>query len=254
MLTFRQKPQTVSHLTKKSRMIVNEIKSDPNFVCLINHVTGMLFHFLHVYRINPRSIASLRTWYAELSQMYEQLQLRLLVEKVILDDIMEGSPFCATTVNFGPKAAMKIHRDSKNLIGGLCALVVLGSFNHKTSGHLLLHDLKTIIELRPGDIIFLPSAGIAHSNSPVKEWEDRSSIVQYTAGGLFRWLWAKETDDDGRDIRSNLGTLRWSESLDLLGNIESVEEAGVTGLIRGRNMEAIVKEGRSYLIPPPVEL
>lgn len=183
--------------------------------------------------------------------MYDLLQMRLLAESILLDDIMARSPFCATTVNFGPKAATKIHRDSKNLIGGLCALVVLGSFNHRTSGHLLLHDLKTIIELRPGDVIFIPSAGIAHSNSPMKEEEDRSSIVQYTAGGLFRWLWMNQMEDNGSDIGTEVGNLQWEECLELLGNLESLKGAGVAGRIKGSNVEAAVNEGRSRLIPPP---
>lgn len=60
---------------------------------------------------------------------------------------------------------MREHWDSKNLVGALCAIAVFGIFNHQTSGHLLLHEIKTIVELRAGDVIFIPSAGLTHSNS-----------------------------------------------------------------------------------------
>lgn len=51
----------------------------------------------------------------------------------------------------------------------------------------MLWELGLIIEFPPGSTIFLPSAAIAHSNTPVAAHETRTSFAQFTAGGLFRW-------------------------------------------------------------------
>lgn len=47
--------------------------------------------------------------------------------------------------------------------------------------------MKLIVEMGPGDIIFIPSALVTHENIPIGEGEWRRSVVYYSAGGLFRW-------------------------------------------------------------------
>lgn len=180
--------------------------------------------------------------------MYSLLQVQLDIFDQLLYNIFSNSPFCGTTFNLGPKASTIEHRDSKNLIGGVCAIIVLGWFNHETSGHLLFHELKTIMEAQSGDVIFMPSAGIAHSNSRIKEGEDRCSIVQYTAGGNFRSTWPEATRAAG--INTDIGRKRWEECLELLGNVGSLEKAKETGKIPRRNMEEWVNNGQSALLPP----
>ncbi|SJL00827.1 uncharacterized protein ARMOST_04141 [Armillaria ostoyae] len=55
-------------------------------------------------------------------------------------------------------------------------------------GHLVLWDLKLVIEFPPGSCILLPSALLEHSNLPIQDGEHRSSFVMYSAAGLFRWV------------------------------------------------------------------
>lgn len=110
-----------------------------------------------------------------------------------LPDLLRPSsllPFAAISVNFGPHTISIPHRDLANLAWGWCVIIVLGSFDGARGGHLLLHEAKLILEVWPGAIIFLPSASITHSNVPLADPDNefRFSIILYSAGGLFRWL------------------------------------------------------------------
>jgi hypothetical protein len=51
-----------------------------------------------------------------------------------------------------------------------------------------LWDLGLVVRFPPGSTIFLPSALIRHSNTPVSAHERRYSFAQYTSGGIFRWI------------------------------------------------------------------
>lgn len=179
-----------------------------------------------------------------MAELYEELQSHLGIFNKRSCDIFDDSPFCATTFNLGPKASTVVHRDSKNLIGGICAIIVLGLFNHRTSGHLILHDIQTIIEVRSGDIIYIPSAGIAHSNSSLKTHEDRCSIVQYTAGGLFRRVWSDASKT--RNTSTELGLRRWEECLQLLGTIDDAKSRQE----RVKTVQNAIIQGKSTLLPP----
>lgn len=187
-------------------------------------------------------------WYPDLAEVYSILQTLHGIVDQEASDIFKNSPFCGTTINFGPKAATKIHRDSKNLVGGVCAIAVLGEYDHRTSGHLLLHEMDVILETRPGDVIFLPSSAISHSNSPVRDGEDRCSIVQYTAGGNFRYLWPKETRLS--DVVTGVGHARWMECLSMLGTLTDLESAKSTGRMPSKSMKDVIKGGDSHILPP----
>lgn len=80
------------------------------------------------------------------------------------------------------------HTDQGNLAWGWCAVTALGKFNPDLGGHLILWDLGLVIRFPPGSTILLPSALITHSNTSIQEGEERSSIVHFTAGGLFRYV------------------------------------------------------------------
>ncbi|KAJ6521651.1 hypothetical protein DFH09DRAFT_1251093 [Mycena vulgaris] len=95
--------------------------------------------------------------------------------------------FCAA-FNFGPNVWTFRHRDVLNLVFGWCAVQALGNFDHKKGGHLVLWDLKLVVEFPAGALILLPSATIAHSNVPVQKGEERASFTQFSAGGIFRYV------------------------------------------------------------------
>ncbi|KAJ7066088.1 hypothetical protein C8F01DRAFT_981293, partial [Mycena amicta] len=80
------------------------------------------------------------------------------------------------------------HVDFGNLAWGWCTITALGRFNPDRGGHLILWALRLVIRFPPGSVIFIPSALLLHSNSAIQDGETRSSFVQYSAGGLFRWV------------------------------------------------------------------
>jgi len=99
-----------------------------------------------------------------------------------------NSVFGSLTVNFGPWTVCFGHRDGANLPYGWCAITALGLFNWKKGGHLVLWDLKLVIEFPPGVTILIPSSVFRHRNTTIDASETRYSFAQYTSGGLFRWV------------------------------------------------------------------
>ncbi|KAF7969180.1 hypothetical protein HWV62_28009 [Athelia sp. TMB] len=152
----------------------------------LKEVEGYVRHFT----------ASAKLWMPKLMQHYSDLQVELMGINSLLTAVFPGSPFCALTINMGPQTVCLPHRDYWNLAYGTCPIGVLGSFNHRTGGQLILHEPKLIIEVRRGDVMFIPSAAITHENAPISVGEERYSFTQYTAGGLFRYVWC-----DGRLIK-----------------------------------------------------
>lgn len=143
------------------------------------------------------------------------------------------SPFSTITVNFGPRTVCLPHRDLKNLAYGWCAIVVLGNFDFELGGHLVLHELKLIVEMRPGDIIFIPSAVVTHENIPIGRGEWRKSLVYYSPGGIFRWAAAgyrsheewKKKDMAGWKRHHDEGEKRWQEGWNLFRSFSCLVEA-----------------------------
>ncbi|KDQ54000.1 hypothetical protein JAAARDRAFT_698215, partial [Jaapia argillacea MUCL 33604] len=123
-----------------------------------------------------------------LYQCYQTTLDSLLQWKPTLRPYLANSPFAACTFNFGPDVRTFVHTDPKNLPWGWCVVTALGSFDPKRGGHLVLWDLKLVVEFPPGSTIFIPSAIIQHSNIPVAEGEVWLSYTQYTAGSVFRWV------------------------------------------------------------------
>lgn len=80
------------------------------------------------------------------------------------------------------------HLDSANLPHGWCAVTVVGEFDHEKGGHLVLDELKLILEIPSGATYLIPSACITHHNTAVAKHETRFSFTQYTAGSIFRWV------------------------------------------------------------------
>ncbi|KAJ3817837.1 hypothetical protein EV361DRAFT_788150, partial [Lentinula raphanica] len=100
-----------------------------------------------------------------------------------------------------------------------------GSFDYKKGGHLVLWDLKLVIEFPPGSTAIFPSALLKHSNTSIQPSERRYSMTFYSASGLFRWRHNNYMSDKDilsgapkdvlskwREHRENL----WRTGLDLL--------------------------------------
>ncbi|KAJ7766266.1 hypothetical protein B0H14DRAFT_2402985, partial [Mycena olivaceomarginata] len=122
------------------------------------------------------------------------------------------------------------HRDVCNLPFGLCAVQSIGRFDPKRGGHLVLWDLKLIVEFPPGALILLPSATIAHSNIPVDAGNERISFTQFTAGGLFRYVdngFRTQADFAADDPEEYVKAMdahmsRWADGLALYSTVEEL--------------------------------
>lgn len=131
--------------------------------------------------------------------------------------LFPNSVYPCCTINFGPKTTCHGHVDFGNLPFGLCAITALGDYDPQKGGHIILYDAKMVIEFPPGSTILIPSGAMKHGNTPIAENENRYSMTQYCAGGLFRWVsygfrTAKkfeDEDEDAKKIVDSQGKERW---------------------------------------------
>jgi hypothetical protein len=100
----------------------------------------------------------------------------------------EHSIFPAATFNFGPKCVCRCHTDHGNAAYFWCPITALGNNDPTKGGHLILFDLRLVIEFPPGSTILIPSGILRHGNTPIQDHETRMSFTQYSAGGLIRWV------------------------------------------------------------------
>ena len=124
--------------------------------------------------------------------------------------------------NLGKQTASYPHVDLANLAQSWCTVTPIGSFDPKMGGHLVLKDLGLVVEFPPGTTILIPSALITHSNTPIRSHETRYPIVQYAAGGLFRWVengfmtdakWEETASKEQMDSREDDKKQRWKRAL-----------------------------------------
>jgi hypothetical protein len=99
-----------------------------------------------------------------------------------------GSVYPAAAVNMARRGVSRLHRDGTNAPGAPCAITSAGHYDHTKGGHLILFELKLLIEFPVGSTILVPSGGISHANTDIQEGEIRHAIIQYIAGGLARWI------------------------------------------------------------------
>ncbi|KAI0312027.1 hypothetical protein OF83DRAFT_1218980, partial [Amylostereum chailletii] len=98
--------------------------------------------------------------------------------KDLVDDVLAKNPslkkpfktgiYPVCTFNVGPRVVTYIHKDNMNLPYGWCAVTALGDYDPEQGGHLYLQDLNVLLEFPPGCTVFLPSAVMAHGNTPVQ--------------------------------------------------------------------------------------
>ncbi|KAJ7866588.1 hypothetical protein B0H14DRAFT_3084193 [Mycena olivaceomarginata] len=110
--------------------------------------------------------------------------------------------FAACTFNFGPRAITAPHLDFANLAWGWCSVTALGNFDPNFGGHLILWDLRL-----------------------------RSSITQYTAGSLFRWVrngcqtdaaFQSSASTEEKAVRAAEDAQRWEEGVKMFSVIDEL--------------------------------
>lgn len=169
-------------------------------------------------------------WAPRLHQHYRDCDEKLRDRHPELRRPFAYSVFFCAAFNFGRNVWTYKHRDILNLAFGWCAVQALGRFDSRKGGHLVLWDLKLVIEFPAGALILLPSATIAHSNVPVQDDEERVSFTQFSAGGIFRYVdngcqtvaELAESDPEEYERLMALKAERWEKGLNLLSTMDEL--------------------------------
>ncbi|KAJ7089280.1 hypothetical protein B0H15DRAFT_780112 [Mycena belliarum] len=185
-----------------------------------------------VKRLAIFASAAFALWAPNVYNYYKQCDTALHGRLPHLTRNFDKSIFACATFNFGPNVWTFRHRDVLNLPFGMCAVQALGPFDPTKGGHLILWELKLVIEFPPGALILLPSATITHSNIPVQAGDQRASFTQYTAGGIFRYVdngFRTEAelalqDPEEYDRMCTAKDARWAMGLGLLSCVEDLLE------------------------------
>lgn len=114
----------------------------------------------------------------------------------LAENFNEGA-WAAMTVDSGRQTVACPHTDPGNLAFGWSCITSLGDFDPQEGGHLVLWDVNIVVTFPPGYVVFILSAVVLHSNTPISPTEHRYSMTQYSAAGLFRWV-----DNDIRSDKS----------------------------------------------------
>ncbi|KAK7017029.1 hypothetical protein VNI00_018756 [Paramarasmius palmivorus] len=102
------------------------------------------------------------------------------------------------------------HTDFGNWAPGWCCVTAVGSYDPDKGGHMILWNVGLRIRFPPGCSILFPSAVITHSNVPIQAGERRYSIVEFSAGGLFRWVYnGYKTDEELLQVLEGKELERW---------------------------------------------
>ena len=177
--------------------------------------------------------ACFAAWVPDLYQYYVDHLRPLYARYPWLKHNFLNSIFACASFNFGPMTCTFDHTDPGNLPFGWCAITALGKFDPTRGGHLVLWDLKLVIEFPPGSTVLIPSAALRHSNTAIQHGETCYSFTQYTAGGLFRWVdqgyqtsysyYAKLGNAQKKEVKVK-GEARWKLGVGLFSTLNSLQQ------------------------------
>ncbi|KAJ2917968.1 hypothetical protein MD484_g2469, partial [Candolleomyces efflorescens] len=185
----------------------------------------------HIRRLAIYASAAFSAWAPKVFKYYKDHIDPLFERMPHLRRIFDRSIFTSAAFNFGPNACTFAHRDCMNCPFGWCAIQSLGHFDHTLGGHLVLEELKLLLEFPIGCVVLIPSAVLTHANAAIRSGETRASFTQYCAGGLFRFvdndyqtqaqLQASVSEEEFR-VRMEQKGSRWKRGLDLYSTMEEL--------------------------------
>lgn len=206
------------------RRVLEDLLKERAFKRLAGFQSGNLHSKSFLFQMTL-ILGCLLAWAPKLHQHYAEHLQAIITNDPELDLNFDNSVFACATVNLGPRTVCFRHTDRMNLPYGWCAITPFGNFDHTKGGHLILWELRLVIEFPPGSTILLPSACISHSNVDIDQSETRFSFTQYTAGSLFRWadhglrlegeFWSSLSEDEIIQEKKR-GDARLSSGLSLL--------------------------------------
>ncbi|KAJ3724102.1 hypothetical protein C8R42DRAFT_578248 [Lentinula raphanica] len=137
--------------------------------------------------------------------------------------------FAAAAFNLGGKVWTFKHRDFLNWPFGWCAITALGKFEPSRSAHLILWELKLVIDFPHAATVLIPSAVVTHSNTPVNGRDIRMSFTQYTAGPIFQWvengcMTEKELQQADPERYEEMQNAKYTAYLERLRNFSTIDE------------------------------
>jgi hypothetical protein len=182
---YCQQPATLRH-GKRATALFERLLKNPGIQRVAGHQSGeMISTLVELYA--HLGTAAFAAYFPKLFNYYTHT-LRGVFEKIPgLRRICPSSVFPAATFNCGPATYTRRHRDNNNLAHGLCTIFSGGNFDSKKGGHIIIFDLKLVIEFPPGSIVIIPSGSLDHGNVPIQPGETRVSFTQYCAGAIMRW-------------------------------------------------------------------
>jgi hypothetical protein len=189
----------------------------------------MLINHPAIRRLAGFASGAFSTWMPKLYAYYKEKMGALYERYPELTRTFNNSIWSTSTFNFGPQTVCFDHIDFKNLSFGMCSITPLGDFDPTLGGHLILWDLKMVIEFPAGTTAIIPSAVLRHSNTSIQKGETRMSFTQYTAGGLFRWV-----DYGFQTVTAFLASKKWART--------ELEKEGATRWQMGLGLFSTLKE------------
>ncbi|ESK96794.1 hypothetical protein Moror_6666 [Moniliophthora roreri MCA 2997] len=215
-----KKPITRGQANKKSAEVVKELLDDHDFLRIAGHGSS-----------------AFATWQPILYHSYADNKKDLCSHDRTLKWNFRNSIFAATAFNFGPHVVSLDHYDYENRLDGFCAITPLcpsdGRYDYKKGGHLILWDLRLVIEFPPGTTILLPSAIFCHSNVAIGPKERRFSFAQYSSGHLFQYVeqgyrteeafWASLNSDEKAEAKAR-DKKRWRGAIANFTKLTSLTE------------------------------
>jgi hypothetical protein len=217
----------------KNEQVLQELNDLKCLKYVDGFVAGEGFiHFLKAHSLIDLHKAAFELWAPRLFRYYKETLQKLREWNPDLEPNFPDPPvFANETKNQGPGTVSYLHRDFFNLSWGWCAITALGRFDPDKGGHLVLWDCNLIIRFPPGSTIFIPSAMVAHMNTPIQKGETRYSIVKYSAAGLFRFVangcmtdkeWGLTATEEEKKAREEAKKNRWKIGLEMLSTLDEV--------------------------------
>lgn len=204
--------------TKEYTPLVERLIQNKDVARMTAFASGMYHQPVSFYHL-PLTLAlpaAFALWAPRLHACYVDYNAKISEQFPHLRRVFHKSVFSSAAFNFGPNVWTFKHRDVCNPPFGWCAVQSLGPFDPTKGAHLVLWDLKMVVEFPPGALILLPSATVAHSNVPAQEGDERISFTQFTAGGLFRYIDGAERAE-GKEVNSG-----WEERLKLFSTVDEL--------------------------------
>ncbi|KAI0702992.1 hypothetical protein BC835DRAFT_1263177, partial [Cytidiella melzeri] len=166
----QMRPGSLRH-SRRNRKILNLLMQDPNMQRVLGYGNSAFkFYFPKVFDEYAKNMDALLEHHTEFERP------------------IANSEFAATSLNFGPSVITYQHTDSGNKANRLCPIFCTGDFDSRKGGHLVLGDLKLLVQFLPGLLALIPLATLRHGNASIQPGKQCESFTQYAADGLFRWV------------------------------------------------------------------